>query len=33
VPVGESGGAGLIVGVAILEVTLRWNVGEDRGMQ
>jgi hypothetical protein len=31
-PLGKSGGAGLLVGVAILEVALRWKVVVDRGM-
>ena len=31
-PLGESGGAGLLVGVAILEVALRRKVVVDRGM-
>ena len=31
-PLGESGGAGLLVGVAVLEVALRWKVVVDRGM-
>ena len=31
-PLGESGGAGLLVGIAILEVALRWKVVVDRGM-
>ena len=31
-PLGESGGAGLLVGGAVLEVALRWKVVVDRGM-
>jgi len=31
-PLCESGGTGLFVGVAILELTLRWEVVVDRGM-
>jgi hypothetical protein len=31
-PLGESGGAGLLVGVAVLEVALRRKVVVDRGM-
>jgi len=31
-PLSESGGAGLLVGVAILEVALRWKMVVDRGM-
>jgi hypothetical protein len=31
-PLGESGGAGLLVGVAVLEVALRLKVVVDRGM-
>jgi hypothetical protein len=31
-PLGESGGSGLLVGVAVLEVALRWKVVVDRGM-
>jgi hypothetical protein len=31
-PLGESGGAGLLVGVAVLGVALRWKVVVDRGM-
>jgi hypothetical protein len=31
-PLGKSGGAGLLVGIAILEVALRWKVVVDRGM-
>ena len=31
-PLGESGGTGLFVGVAIPEVAFRWEVVVDRGM-
>lgn len=31
-PLGENGGAGLLVGAAVLEVSLRWKVVVDRGM-
>ena len=31
-PLSESGGAGLLVSVAVLEVALRWKVIVDRGM-
>lgn len=31
-PLGEGGGAGLFIGVAILEVAFRWEVVVGRGM-
>lgn len=31
-PLCKSGGAGLLIGVAVLEMALRWKVVVDRGM-